>query len=344
MTFRATVLIVGWLATCAPASAQAPPAPPATPKSPPDTTAPGIPGVVAAGTKVQLIRDLFQSTEGPIAMPDGSFLFTEQDAGDGRLTRIDNDGNISTYLENTNRTIGLAYDAKGRLIGTQSREPRVGVLAPARSVLADQFGGQPLVFPNDLVADKKGGVYFTDQLNARFRPPPPGRKAALFYIRPDGQLVKLTEEIENPAASVDIEVSRRLVGEHDLGLVDQRARDRNTLTLAARKFGGAVSESVREPAGRKKVGGALTQRRTLRHPTQPRKTDQRRKHRVLQHGELGQQVVELKDEAHIAVAVAVFAAGIEVAQILATKENRPRVGIGAIKPAQKMQQRALARA
>jgi gluconolactonase len=83
-------------------------------KSPPDTTAPEIPGVVRAGTRVQLIRDLFQATEGPIAMPDGSLLFTEQDAGDGRLVKIDKDDTISTYLDDTNRTIGLAYDPKGR--------------------------------------------------------------------------------------------------------------------------------------------------------------------------------------------------------------------------------------
>ncbi len=190
----ALLVVCGVLAT-SPALSQAPPP---IVKSPPDTTAPDIPGVVAGGTKVQLIRDLFQSTEGPIAMPDGSLLFTEQDAGDGRLVTIDKDGKISTYLDNTNRTIGLAYDPKGRLIGTQSREPRVGVLAPTRMVLADQYGGQPLVFPNDLVVDKKGGVYFTDQVNSRFRPPPAGRKPALFYIRPDGQLVKLTEEVTSP--------------------------------------------------------------------------------------------------------------------------------------------------
>jgi gluconolactonase len=195
MKSKAALLMVWCLLGSAPASSQAPPA---IVKSPPDTTAPDIPGVVAGGTKVQLIRDLFQSTEGPIAMADGSLLFTEQDAGDGKLIKIDNEGNISTYLENTNRTIGLAYDPKGRLIGTQSREPRVGVLAPTRSVLADQFGGQPLVFPNDLVADKKGGVYFTDQVNSRFRPPPPGRKPLLFYIRPDGQIIKLTEEVTSP--------------------------------------------------------------------------------------------------------------------------------------------------
>src|SRR3954466_10856470 len=119
-------------------------------KSPPDTTAPDIPGVVRGGTKVHLIRDLFHSTEGPIAMPDGSLLFTEQDAGDGQLVKIDKDDKVSVFLENTNRTIGLAYDAKGRLIGVQSNIPRIAVLSPTRMTLAEQLDGLPLVAPNDL--------------------------------------------------------------------------------------------------------------------------------------------------------------------------------------------------
>jgi hypothetical protein len=86
------------------------PAPPV--KSPPDTMAPDIPGVVRGGTPVHLIRDLFHSTEGPIAMPDGSLLFTEQDAGDGQLVKIDKDDKVSVFLTNTNRTIGLAYDTR----------------------------------------------------------------------------------------------------------------------------------------------------------------------------------------------------------------------------------------
>jgi gluconolactonase len=139
-------------------------------------------------------------TEGVISMPDGSMLFTEQDAD--RILKVDRNNNISTYVENTNRTIGLAYDGKGRLIGTQSRDPKVAVLAPEpRTVLADSFEGQPLVRPNDLVIDRKGGIYFTDPLGnpqQRFREPPAGRKPLLFYIRPDGTLMKLTEEITNP--------------------------------------------------------------------------------------------------------------------------------------------------
>jgi gluconolactonase len=210
----AAVLAIVWcVVACglviARAGAQNPPAAPAPPAgqkpAPPpaplkETVATDIPGVIKGGTKIVLIRAGFNGTEGVIAMPDGSMLFTEQDAN--RIIKVDRNDNITTYLENTNRTIGLAYDKKGRLIGTQSREPRVGVLAPEpRTVLADSFEGQPLVRPNDLVIDQKGGIYFTDPLGnpqQQFRPPPPGRKPLLFYVRPDGTVIKVTEEITNP--------------------------------------------------------------------------------------------------------------------------------------------------
>jgi gluconolactonase len=164
-----------------------------------EMTALEIPGVIAAGTKTQFLRAGFKGTEGVISMPDGSILFCEIDTN--RVIHIDLAGNFSTYLEDSNRSIGLGYDAKGRLIAAQSREPRVGVLAPVRMTLADSFEGQPLVRPNDLVVDKKGGIYFTDPLptpQMQFREPPPGRKPLLFYITPDGKLIKLTEEVTQP--------------------------------------------------------------------------------------------------------------------------------------------------
>ena len=77
-----------------------------------DTLAPNIPGVVAGGTKVQVIKEGFDGTEGPIAScPDGSLIFTETTAN--RITRIDKDGKTSTFLENTNGSNGLAFDSKG---------------------------------------------------------------------------------------------------------------------------------------------------------------------------------------------------------------------------------------
>lgn len=181
------------------------PAPP-----PAETVAPDIPGVVKGGTKVQLIKAGFQGTEGPVAMPDGSLVFTEQNVN--RLVKIDKDDKISTYVEDTKRTVGLGYDSKGRLLGA-AQEGYILVLAPARAVLADSFGGQRLSRPNDLAIARNGGVYFTDPVPAppaqpaavpapgappTLPPPPPGRKPAVFYIKPDGQLVMATEGVERP--------------------------------------------------------------------------------------------------------------------------------------------------
>ena len=134
-----------------------------------DTVAPDIPGVVVGGTTVQFITDGFAGTEGPIALPDGGFVFTE--TRDSRITRIDPDGTTSTYLEDTNQSNALAFDAEGRLITVQRGSPQIGVLSPNRSVLADAFDGQPFGRLNDLTVAKNGGVYFTDPSTSPQRAP-----------------------------------------------------------------------------------------------------------------------------------------------------------------------------
>src|SRR6187549_311546 len=63
-----------------------------------ETTATAIPGVVAAGTKIEVIKGGFTGTEGPIGLPDGSLIFTETQAN--RITRIDANNQTSTFLEN----------------------------------------------------------------------------------------------------------------------------------------------------------------------------------------------------------------------------------------------------
>lgn len=48
--------------------------------TPTETVAPDIPGVVAGGTRVQVVAKGLRGTEGPIAAPDGTLLLTEQAA------------------------------------------------------------------------------------------------------------------------------------------------------------------------------------------------------------------------------------------------------------------------
>ncbi len=148
----------------------APPPPPAH-----ETVAPGIPGVVAQGTKVTLVKTGLRAAEGPIAMPDGTTLFTEP--GASVVHKIDKAGNITTFLTDTTRANGLALDSKGRLIATTADS--IAVLHPTREVLAKMPSR-----PNDLVIDKKDGIYFSL---------PSDKPAALYHLPPGAQPIKVGE-------------------------------------------------------------------------------------------------------------------------------------------------------
>ena len=173
------------------------------PPPPTDTVAPDIPGVVAGGTKVQVIQAGFQGTEGPIALPDGSLIFTETQVN--RITRIDKDGNTSAFLENTNGANGLGFDAKGRLLAVQTVPGKTGIAAlypkGSEAWLTDNFDGKPYGRPNDLVVDKKGGVYFTDpgpNVPPGTTPPPPPLPPAVYYVPPGGRAIRIADGIERP--------------------------------------------------------------------------------------------------------------------------------------------------
>ena len=158
-----------------------------------------IAGVVAASARLERLATGLRGTEGAISLADGSILFCEFNAD--RIVRIDLAGRFAIYLQDSNRPIGLGYDARGRLIAAESLNPRIEALTPRRRTVADSFAGQPLVRPNDVVVDTKGGIYFTDPIadpKIQFRRPPPGRKPLLFYITPPGKVVKLTEAVTQP--------------------------------------------------------------------------------------------------------------------------------------------------
>lgn len=167
-----------------------------------ESVAQGIPGVISAGARIELLKEGFNGTEGPVALPDGSLAFTETLAN--RITRIGADGTTSSFLENTNGSNGLGFNKKGELISVQVVDAKVGIVYPKGSerTLADSFEGLPFGRPNDLVVDQRGGVYFTDSgINV-----PPGQpastkvaaKPAVYYITPDGALKRLSHDIERP--------------------------------------------------------------------------------------------------------------------------------------------------
>ena len=153
-----------------------------------DTVAPDIPGVVKGGTRVQLLKEGLDGTEGPIAMPDGSVIFSEINAN--RLIRIAADDTFSTFLENTGGTTGLQFDTQGRLYAAVVPwgSTKFSIIYPenAKKVVIDNYDGKPFGRPNDLAILRNGGMYFTDSANAQPRPAEPLPLPAAFYYLPPG--------------------------------------------------------------------------------------------------------------------------------------------------------------
>ena len=149
-------------------------------------TTPAIAGVVKAGTPIEVIGDSFAGTEGPVALPDGSLLFTENRAT--RVTRIALDGSVGEFLTNPAGPNGLALNAQGSVVATLTAQPGVAVIYPSEraAILVDKANGTPLNRPNDLVMDRSGGVYFTDPGGLR----KPGQLpvTAVYYLSPRNEL------------------------------------------------------------------------------------------------------------------------------------------------------------
>ena len=155
-----------------------------------------IPGVVEAGRQVELVQEGFQFTEGPVGTAEGGLYFTDLRAS--RVHYLDPRGKLSVYREPTGEMNGLALTAKGELVGIESGGKRLSRFNPEgpRTELTRGDGVHPLVAPNDLIVDAKGGIYFTDPHN---RPVVAGRKHQIYYL-PPGELkaIVMDESMKRP--------------------------------------------------------------------------------------------------------------------------------------------------
>ena len=141
----------------------------------------GLSGVIAPDAKLELVREGFSFTEGPLPMADGGLYFTDLRAS--RVHRIDPQGNITIAHEKTGQTNGLAYDQNGDLIGIEAEGLRVRRFGKDGKVseVTRGDGVHAMLQPNDLIVDAKGGIYFTDPGP---RPLVPGRKVHVYYLPP----------------------------------------------------------------------------------------------------------------------------------------------------------------
>lgn len=184
-----SLLCGGWL------SANAAEAPVAAPAAIAPT--PAIAGVVNAGTVVVLVKDGFEAVEGPMRDTDGSMLFTNNQAG--RILRVAPDDSISTWFEAPLGANALTRNTNGEIVATLQKSLAIGIVKPGAEprILVDKYDGKPFNRPNDLVADTRGNLYFTDSVPIGFTGTP-AIPSALYQIAADGKLVRITSDIPRP--------------------------------------------------------------------------------------------------------------------------------------------------
>lgn len=158
-----------------------------------ETAVTAIPGVVAAGVKWELVWADFETADGVIGTADGGILFAQEQTD--TIRKLGPDGKEYTIVPQTRGAGSISLDAQGRLYAAERTctEPLNTFLAgcneltmitqylPEHRVLANSFAnGAPLGRPNDLIADGKGGVYFTS--------------GGAFYVNPAGVVSTVADQ------------------------------------------------------------------------------------------------------------------------------------------------------
>lgn len=117
--------------------------------------------VLIDGQGWEQVSEGHKFTEGPACDSTGQVYFT--DIPESKIFKIDLEGKVSLFLENSQKTNGLMFGPNGKLYGCQNG---------AKKIVAFDSQGQAEtiadgVESNDLVVTGKGSVYFTDPAAGR---------------------------------------------------------------------------------------------------------------------------------------------------------------------------------
>ncbi len=170
-----------------------------------------------AAPAVQKLTYGFKFTEGPAADADGNLYFT--DIPNNRIFKWSLEGQLTTFLKNSEGANGLYFDADGNLIACAGGAGKLVSIDQAgnRTTLADQYEGKPFNSPNDLWIDAKGGIYFTDpRYGDRSNLPQGGEH--VYYLAPDKTVVRVINDMVRPNGLVGTPDGKRLyVADHGAG-------------------------------------------------------------------------------------------------------------------------------
>jgi sugar lactone lactonase YvrE len=155
---------------------------------------------VPQDSKVEVVWNDGEFTEGPVATASGTILFS--DIGN-RIMEFHPDSKKTTvFREPSGKTNGLMIDQKGRLIaceGAAGGRRQVSITEKGGKVrtLADRWDGKRFNSPNDLAIDATGRVYFTDPRYGGDEPREIDFEG-VFLVDPSGKVTLATRDVQKP--------------------------------------------------------------------------------------------------------------------------------------------------
>ena len=167
------------------------------PAPPQEVTITAIPGIIDASAKWTLVWQGDSNADGIVGFKDGLLFAQEQT---NHVNFVDKNDKFSVYLSSGHGPGAVTIGPKGTIIvnertctdpgGHMGGKPAdcteptgVAALTPERKVLANSYMGMGLGRVNDLIADKKGGIYFTTNTGS-----------GVFYIKPGGEVMGIGEK------------------------------------------------------------------------------------------------------------------------------------------------------
>lgn len=109
---------------------------------------------------------LFKFTEGPVCDFQGRLFFAEYTSPEkAKVYRMDGIDQFTPLLSGAVRVDGLMINQEGNLVVCDYDARKLDLYTPDGvflETLVDSYNGKPLNGPNDCIADRKGGIYFTD--------------------------------------------------------------------------------------------------------------------------------------------------------------------------------------
>jgi gluconolactonase len=179
----------------------------------------GASGIININAAIEIIGRNYKWCEGPVWIPAKQMLLFSAvrenkiyrwDGKDSPVAYLTPSGYTDTaFRDGENGSNGLALDKDGKLLLCQSGNRQVVRLnapldspAPKFTVLAKEYKGKKFNSPNDLVADRKNNIYFTDPIyglpKGAVDPTRELKFEGVYKISSSGKLSMLIDSISRP--------------------------------------------------------------------------------------------------------------------------------------------------